>query len=255
MLARCSSAGRRHPAVGRRPRAAFELGQRQQVGHQGLHAVGLLRHQRQHALALDLGQRQVGHGLDETCQHRQRRADLVRDVGDEVAPHRVGALAFGDVLGQHQLHAVAVGPHQHREHAPAERRRRTGWPRRTHPAAGRPRRPARARGWSGAGGGRARGSRPKWSAATRVAPLDLVAARRAASRRWARPRSPTGTAARRTRSVTMACVAQAQRPLDAVAEFAPEAGVTRRRAVLRSRAASSAAAGRARRRPAPPRPR
>ena len=44
-----------------------------------------------HARALDL-QRQV-HGLDEAGQHRQRRADLVRDVGDEVAPHRLGCAA------------------------------------------------------------------------------------------------------------------------------------------------------------------
>ena len=46
--------------------------------------------------------------LEKARQHGQRRADLVRDVGDEVAPHRVGALALGHVLREHQLGAVAV---------------------------------------------------------------------------------------------------------------------------------------------------
>ena len=48
-------------------------------------------------------ERQVAHRLDKAGQHRQRRADLVRHVGDEVAPHRLGALALGDVLRQNSL--------------------------------------------------------------------------------------------------------------------------------------------------------
>jgi len=47
--------------------------------------------------------------------------DLVRDVGDEVAPHRLVALAVGDVLRQHQLHALAVRAQQHRQRAVAAR--------------------------------------------------------------------------------------------------------------------------------------
>ena len=105
----------RQPAVGAWTWAAFQLGQRQQVAHQRLHAVGLLTHQRQHTFAFDLGQRQLRQRLDKASHHRQRRADLVRDVGHKVAPHRVGAFVLGDVLRQHQLHALAIGPHQHRQ--------------------------------------------------------------------------------------------------------------------------------------------
>jgi hypothetical protein len=110
------------PAIGSRPRTALELGERQQIADERAHALRLLRHHHQHALALDLGQRQVRQRLDEARQHRQRRADLVRHVGDEVAPHALGALFLGHVLRQHQLHVVAIGPDQHGEGRPAARR-------------------------------------------------------------------------------------------------------------------------------------
>ena len=90
------------------------MGQREQVAYQGLHAQRLLRHQLQHAAAFDFGECQVDHGFDEACQHRQRRADFVRHIGHEIASHRVVALALGDVLRQHQLHAVAIASDQHR---------------------------------------------------------------------------------------------------------------------------------------------
>ena len=109
------------PAVCPGARAAFKLRQYQQVAHERLHAVGLLRHQRQHSLPFSLGQRQLREGFDKTGQHGQRCADFVRDVGDEVASHRFDALALGNVLCQHQLHAAAVRPHQHRQCCPAQR--------------------------------------------------------------------------------------------------------------------------------------
>jgi len=101
----------RHPAVGRRARAAFELRQGQQVAHQHLHAVGLLLHQREHAAALGLGQRQAGHGLHKAGQHGERRADLVRHIGHEIPPHGLGAQPLGDILGDQQLLAVTISPH------------------------------------------------------------------------------------------------------------------------------------------------
>ena len=68
------------------------------------HALGLLRHQRaaraSRSTSVSGRLRIVSRKPDE---HRQRRADLVRDVGDEVAPHRLGALALGHVLRQHEL--------------------------------------------------------------------------------------------------------------------------------------------------------
>ena len=55
------------------------------------------------------------HVSTEAGQHRQRRADLVRDIGDEVAPHHLVALALGHILRQHQpLADAAVAAHQHR---------------------------------------------------------------------------------------------------------------------------------------------
>ena len=75
-----------------RPRVAagrgFQRGQGQQVLDDGLHALGLLVHHVQVLRALLGGQGVVGHvaqRLQEAGQHRQRRAQLVRDIGDEVA--------------------------------------------------------------------------------------------------------------------------------------------------------------------------
>ena len=106
----------RDPVISGRPRAALELRQRQQVADQRLHPRRLLLHQVQHALALGFGQLQAGHGFDEAGQHRQRRADLVRHVGDEITPHRLVALAVRHIQRQHQLArlpADAVVAHQH----------------------------------------------------------------------------------------------------------------------------------------------
>jgi hypothetical protein len=99
------------PSIGRWARAAFELGQRQQIVDQRLDAISLLTHQGQHPRLLGCRQRHTGQRVDEARQHRQRRANLVRDVGDEVASHRLQALAVGDVLRQQQFLTVAVGPH------------------------------------------------------------------------------------------------------------------------------------------------
>ena len=47
------------------------------------------------------------HGLEESHQHRERRAQLVRHVGDEVAPHDVDALGLRDVARQQHLLRLA----------------------------------------------------------------------------------------------------------------------------------------------------
>ena len=84
----------------------------EQIADQAAHAVGLLPHQLEYPLSFRLGQLQVGHRFDETSHHRQGRANLMRDVGDEVAAHAIGAFPFGDVLRQNQALAIAVGPNQ-----------------------------------------------------------------------------------------------------------------------------------------------
>ena len=110
------------PAVGTGTRAALEPRQHEQVGDEVAHALGLLRHQRDHALLLCLVERQVAQGLEEARQHGQRRADLVRDVGDEIAPHRLGALALGQVLRQDELEVAVVAADRHLQRARAARR-------------------------------------------------------------------------------------------------------------------------------------
>ena len=57
--------------------------------------------------------------LDVAADRRQRRAQLVRDVGDEVAPDLIGAPQIGDVV-QHQ-HRAAAAARRHRRGARHER--------------------------------------------------------------------------------------------------------------------------------------
>ena len=109
---------RRHvgPFVHVGQRAAFQAREGQQILHQVVHARGLLGHQSQVALAFVVGQRQGLQRLDKAHQHGERRADFVRDVGDEVAAHGLGLLQRGDVARQQQQPAFAIGM-QLRRHA------------------------------------------------------------------------------------------------------------------------------------------
>ena len=54
------------------------------------------------ALALRI-ELELAHRLEEADQHGERRAQLVRHVGDEVAPHGVDALGLRDVAREQQL--------------------------------------------------------------------------------------------------------------------------------------------------------
>jgi len=95
-----------------------------------LHAIGLLRHQLQVAVALRGRQGQRPQGFNEADEHRERRADLVRHVGHEVAPHGLGLFQRGDVARQQQLAPVAVRMQSHGDaHRP---RRRAVSPRHDH---------------------------------------------------------------------------------------------------------------------------
>ncbi len=96
-----------HPLAGRR-RRRFEHRERQQVLDDPVHARGLLLHHAEvvaGALRVEL---QLAHRLEETDQDRERRAQLVRDIGDEVAPHGLEALRLRDVAGEEQLLRCAV---------------------------------------------------------------------------------------------------------------------------------------------------
>ncbi len=57
----------------------------------------------------------VGQGVQVARNHRQRRAQLVRGIGDEVLAHRLQAHLPGDIAHQQQRLAAAVGHHLQRQ--------------------------------------------------------------------------------------------------------------------------------------------
>ena len=77
----------REALVGDKVVLAFERGKREQIGDQVLHVVRLLEHQLQKPRALARIELHVLHRLDKAADDGQRRLQLVRDVGDEVAAH------------------------------------------------------------------------------------------------------------------------------------------------------------------------
>ena len=220
------------PAVRTGPGTALEPRQHEQVGDEVPHALGLLRHQRDHALLLRLVERQVAQGLEEARQHGQRGAELVRDVGDEIAPHRLGALALGQVLRQDQLEVAVVAPDRHLNRArPAPRMERDGLVElaglevgdegRRADQVGDPLAPVALR------------IEAEVIGRARVAPLDVVTGveEQDAVRRRLHGRDEL----RQAQALGLGRPRQAaQAALDAIADLAPEAGVARRRSVLRA---------------------
>ena len=89
--------------VGQRVVLALERGQREQVLDQALHARRLLAHELQEARALPLVELELLQRLDEAADHGQRRLELVRHVGDEVAPHARHRLELRDVARDQEL--------------------------------------------------------------------------------------------------------------------------------------------------------
>ena len=77
--------------------------QHQQILDEPMHPAGLLMHQLQvvtpHRVACGIGR--IEQHLEETVDHRERRAQFVRDVGHEVAPHGVDSLGLRHIVGQH----------------------------------------------------------------------------------------------------------------------------------------------------------
>ena len=87
---------------GARALLAFERGQRQQIVDEALHAVRLLRHQLQVARALARLELHVLQRLEKSGDDRQRRLELVRDVGDEIAAHARDGFDLRDVAADQQ---------------------------------------------------------------------------------------------------------------------------------------------------------
>ncbi len=91
--------------------------ERQECIDEAGHARGLLRHDREEALAgagVLLGR--ALQRLDKAPQRGERRAQLVARIGDEVRPHLVDALHFGEIAQEHEDTAVAVGAAGQRGH-------------------------------------------------------------------------------------------------------------------------------------------
>ncbi len=56
-------------------------------------------------------------GLNEAGQHRQRRTQFVRDIGDKIAPHAVKTIGLRDVRHLQQPAILGIGHELDREHA------------------------------------------------------------------------------------------------------------------------------------------
>ena len=93
----------REALLGERIVLALERGQREEIDDQPLHVPRLLLHELQEAASLPLVELHVLHRLDEAADHRERRLELVRDVGDEVAAHARERLELRDVARHQQL--------------------------------------------------------------------------------------------------------------------------------------------------------
>ena len=94
----------RHALAARGPLAGLQAGQLEQVAHQGRHPLRVDADLAQEALGVRrLVQRAVLERLDEPADRGERRAQLVRRVGHEVAADLLHAPAVGDVVeGDHR---------------------------------------------------------------------------------------------------------------------------------------------------------
>ena len=82
---------------------ALQRRKREKIVDQPLHISRLLGHEREIALPLPLLEPHVGECLQEAGQHGERRLELVRNVGDEVAPHARHGLEPRDVAAHQKL--------------------------------------------------------------------------------------------------------------------------------------------------------
>ena len=104
--------------VGHRVVLALERGQREEVADEALHVARLVLHEAEVARALARVEVEVLHRLDEAGDDGQRRLELVRDVGDEVAAHPRDRLDLRDVAREQHLLAHAEGNELQRQRAP-----------------------------------------------------------------------------------------------------------------------------------------
>ena len=80
----------------------FQARKCEQIVDKSLHATGLLTHEVQvRSLKFQFGRslfvNAVERHIEKTREHGQRRSEFVRNVGDEITPHRVKSLLLGHV--------------------------------------------------------------------------------------------------------------------------------------------------------------
>ena len=100
--------------------AALQRRQREQVLHQPLHAQCVLAHHLQIALPPPLVQFDVavGERLQKSGHHGKRAFQLMRDIGDEIAPHGFDFLGQRDIAREQQSLLLAVGNDGQRQYQP-----------------------------------------------------------------------------------------------------------------------------------------
>ena len=80
----------------------------QQVFDNEAHPLGLIVHQAQRTTMIRRRGRSVDQALEEAGDHGQGRAQLMRGIGDEVAPDHVQMIDLGDVACDHEALALAL---------------------------------------------------------------------------------------------------------------------------------------------------
>ena len=97
--------------IHRQRRRGFNTRQREQLLHQPLHTLGLLTHGVQGLFTGRPFQHLLLHHLQIALQHRQRGAQLMADVSEEVTPRPFQLMHLRHVARHHQPLLVAVGHH------------------------------------------------------------------------------------------------------------------------------------------------
>ena len=93
----------------------FQARQFQQVGDDGVHALRLGAHVPYRAFPGRVDRRIIGQRIKVSGNHGQRRAQLMRCIGDEVLAHRFQAHLAGHIVHQQQGLAASVGDHLQRQ--------------------------------------------------------------------------------------------------------------------------------------------
>ena len=97
--------------IHRQHRRGFNTRERQQLLHQPFHPLRLLTHGVQRFFPRRPFQHLLLHHLEITLQYGERRAQLVADVGEKVAPRAFQLVHLRDIARHHQPLFIAIRHH------------------------------------------------------------------------------------------------------------------------------------------------